>query len=162
MSSILLVVESKRGSARLAAEWIAEGLQDYDLVDLKTEKIEDISEYKKVVIGSGILAGQAYKGVKNFVKQFRSEILRKQLYLFITHLEEGEGIEADFRSAYDEEILDHTTHRSGVGGRLRLSDLNFLMRSIMKNINKKRDLDLENFDSMNQERCKKFAKIVMK
>jgi menaquinone-dependent protoporphyrinogen IX oxidase len=161
MDSILLVVESKRGSARLAAEWIANGLPDVTVVDLKSDKIYDISPYSKVVIGTGILAGQAYGKVKLFIKQFRQELLSKQLYLFITHLFEGEGIEADFQSAFDAEILEHASHRAGVGGKLRLAEVNFLMRSFVKKIGDEHGMDLTNRDTMRREACDEFAKVVI-
>ena len=155
---ILVAYASKRGSARQAAQWIAAELgDDCDLVDLKASPGIDIEAYGTVVLGSGIMAGSAYPPLERFIKRNREKLVFKDLCLFITHLEKGEGIEKDFQSAFDEGLLKRARVRMGVGGRLILSQLNFLYRMIFRRISKNKGVDLDNYDSLSREACAEFA-----
>ena len=155
---ILVAYASKRGSARQAAEWIAEELGgDCDLVDLKTSPGIELSGYGTVVLGSGIIAGRAYPPLERFIKRNREELVFKDICFFITHLERGEGIEKDFQSAFDVDLLKHVRVKMGVGGRLILSQLNFFYRMIFRRLSKKKGVDLDNYDSLSREACAEFA-----
>ena len=158
---VLLVYESKRGSAQQAAEWIAEELGICNLIDLKKDGIpREISRYEAIIIGTGIMAGKAYPKVRKFIQIHKSTLLAKDLYLFITHLEEGEGVEKDFETSFDEDILAHAKQRLGVGGRLRLQKLNFILRKIMKMLGEKAGRDFTDYDTLSQEACREFARSV--
>jgi len=94
---ILIAYASKRGSARKAAEC--------DIVDLKKSPPSNLEQYGTVVLGSGILAGKVYRPLQRFIDEHSEELNDKCICLFITHLEEGDGIEKDFRTAFKEEFL---------------------------------------------------------
>ena len=160
--NILLVYQSKRGSAQQAAEWIAETLPECDVVDLGKRGIKpDPAEYETVVIGTGMEAGSAYKQIQKFIKQHRDTLLQKELALFITHLAEGEDkIEEDFTNAFDADFLNHARVRAGLGGRLRLKELNFMLRTLMRKIGESQDQDLANYDTLSREACVEFARKV--
>jgi len=155
---VLVAYASKRGSARQAAEWIAEELGDRcDLVDLKQNPRVDLQPYDVIVLGTGIVAGNAYGPVKKFIEKRRDELADKNICLFITHLAEGEEIEQDFRSAFSEEFLARSRIRAGLGGRLKMGQLNFFLRLIMKKITKEDGRDLTDYDSLSHEACIRFA-----
>lgn len=156
----LVVYATRRGSARQAAEWIAGDLDDCDLVDLKDNPNVDISRYDTIVIGSGILAGKAYPPVRKFIKRRKNQLAEKDVCLFITHLEGGEGVAGDFESAFDKSFLEQARVRMGVGGRLRMSQLNFFLRAIMKRFAEKADKDLSDYDTLSKEACEEFARLV--
>jgi menaquinone-dependent protoporphyrinogen oxidase len=159
---ILLVYQSSRGSTQQAAEWIAAELPDVKLINLAREKPpEDLEVYNTIIVGSGIFAGRAYKKVRLFVDKNRELLLRKDLCLFITHLEEDEGIELDFQSAFDEELLEHARHRQGVGGRLNINKVNILFRPMVHMIAREKNIDMKNHDTLSQEACKEFAAKVL-
>jgi menaquinone-dependent protoporphyrinogen oxidase len=158
---VLLVYESKRGSAQQAAQWIAEELGSCNIIDLNKNGIpRDISGYEAIIIGTGILAGKAYPKVRKFIQTHKSTLLAKDLYLFITHLEEGDGVEKDFETAFDKDILVHAKQRRGVGGRLRLQKLNFILRKIIKTIGEKAGRDFTDYDTLSQDACREFARSV--
>ena len=157
--NVLLVFQSKRGSARQAAEWIAEALPGCDLVDLG-KRDADPANYSTVILGTGIFAGNAYSRLKRFIKHYRDTLLQKDIAIFITHLEEGEGIEKDFRSAFDADLLAHARVRAGVGGKLNLNKLNFFFRGIMKKMGEEKGVDFTNYDTLNRDACEEFARQV--
>jgi menaquinone-dependent protoporphyrinogen oxidase len=158
---VLIAYASKRGSARQAAEWIAQELGDCcDLVDLQQNHKVDLQPYKVVVLGSGIFAGNVYKPLKKFIETRHDELSNKDICLFITHLEKGEGIERDFRSAFTEEFLARARVREGLGGRLKAAQLNFFFRLIMKKAAKEAGMDFSNFDNLSHQTCINFARMV--
>jgi menaquinone-dependent protoporphyrinogen oxidase len=155
---VLVAYASKRGSARQAAEWIAEELGDCcDLVNLQGSRKVNLQPYQVVVLGSGILAGSVYKPLKKFIKARNEELAGKDICLFITHIAEGEEIEKDFRSAFEEEFLARARVREGLGGRLKLGQLNFFLRLIMKKIEKEAGKDYSDYDNLSHEACVNFA-----
>lgn len=158
---ILTAYTSKRGSARQAADWIAEELGgNVDVIDLASQSEIDLGLYDTIVLGTGIVAGKAYKPLTKFIERRRRELKSKDICLFITHLEEGDGIERDFESAFDEEFLNSVRVRIGVGGRLRISQLNFFIRMIFRQISKKSGKDFTEYDTLSRERCASFAEQV--
>lgn len=162
VKKILLIYESSRGSAAQAAEWIAEELPDVTMVNVRDEPLpEYAAEYDTIILGTGIVAGQAYKQTRKLLKKQRDLLLAKELFLFITHLEDGEGIELDFQSAFDEEILEHAAYRKGVGGWLNIKKVNIFARPIMHMIAKDKGIDIHNHDNLNREACKELAQAVL-
>ncbi len=158
---ILIAYATKRGSAKQAAEWIAEELGDVcDLIDLKKQRKVDIGPYKTIVLGSGIQIGRAYKPLNRFIKRFSEELKSKDVCIFLTHLEEGEGIENDFRSAFDTDFLHRARVRMGVGGRIRLKELNFLLRMTMRRMGEETGKDFEDYDTLSREECIHFVRLV--
>ena len=157
-SEYVVAYASKRGSAREAAGWIAEELGGADLVDLKANADFDMSKYRTVVLGTGILAGKAYPPMRKFIRRRRTELVQKDVCLFITHLEEGEGIERDFQTAFEPDFLRMVRVRKGVGGRVRLSQLNFLLRKILRSLGEKAGKDFTDYDTLSREACREFAR----
>lgn len=155
---VLIAYASKRGSARKAAEWIAAELGPIaDIVDLKKSPPSGLKQYGTVVLGSGILAGKVYRPLQRFIDKHSEELNDKCICLFITHLEEGDGIEKDFRAAFKEEFLARARVRAGVGGRLKLKEINFFLRLIMKKISREAGKDFSNYDTLSREACIEFA-----
>jgi menaquinone-dependent protoporphyrinogen IX oxidase len=157
-SRFLVAFASKRGSARQAAEWIADELRDAEIVDLASIGGVDLYRYGTVVLGTGILAGKAYPPFKRFIKRYRAELAEKDICLFITHLEEGEGIERDFQSAFDAGFLKQVRVRAGVGGRVSLDRLNPIVRFIMRRIAQSAGKDFTDYDTLSREACAEFAR----
>ena len=155
---VLVAYASKRGSTRQAAEWIAEELGDCcDLADLKKNPGVDLQPYKVLVLGSGIFAGNVYGPLKKFIEKRGDDLADKDICLFITHLAEGEEIEQDFRSAFSEEFLARARIRTGLGGRLKMGQLNFFLRLIMKKMAKEAGKDYTDYDGLSHEACIRFA-----
>jgi menaquinone-dependent protoporphyrinogen oxidase len=87
MSKALIVYGTRYGATALTSEEIAdvfrqEGL-DVRVVNLKDEKVKDISEYELVVVGSGIRIGKWTKEPEKFLKKFQKELANKKVAIFV-------------------------------------------------------------------------------
>jgi menaquinone-dependent protoporphyrinogen IX oxidase len=69
-------------SEEIADVFRQEGL-DVKVVNLKDEKVKDISEYDLVVVGSGIQINKWTKEPKKFLKKFQKELAKKKVALFV-------------------------------------------------------------------------------
>ena len=69
----LIAYETKGGATEEAARKIADVLRskyqlEVDLVDLKEQKVPDISQYRNVVVGGGVRGGRIYSKALKFLK----------------------------------------------------------------------------------------------
>ena len=87
MTKALIVYGTRYGATEMTAEEIAdvfrqEGL-DVKVVNLKDEKVKDITDYYLVLIGSGIKIKKWTKEPEQFLKKFQKELAEKKTALFI-------------------------------------------------------------------------------
>jgi menaquinone-dependent protoporphyrinogen IX oxidase len=87
MSKALIVYGTRYGATEMTATEIAdvfrqEGL-DVKVVNLKKDKVNDISEYELVIVGSGIQIHKWTKEPEKFLKKFRKELAKKKVALFV-------------------------------------------------------------------------------
>ncbi|MFX1537722.1 MAG: flavodoxin domain-containing protein [Promethearchaeota archaeon] len=88
MSKALIVYGTRYGATAMTSNEIAdvfrqEGL-DVKVVNLKDEKVKDISEYDLVVVGSGIRIKKWTKEPEKFLKKFQKELAKKKTAIFIS------------------------------------------------------------------------------
>jgi menaquinone-dependent protoporphyrinogen oxidase len=88
MAKALIVYGTRYGATAMTSEEIAdvfrqEGL-DVRVVNLKDEKVKDISEYELVVVGSGIRIKKWTKEPERFLKKFQKELAKKKTAIFIS------------------------------------------------------------------------------
>lgn len=82
MSETVVIFASKFGCTKNVAQYIAERI-DADIFDLKTQFIIDLSHFKRVLIGTGIYAGQPNKAVVEFIKENDGQLHGRRVGLFI-------------------------------------------------------------------------------
>jgi menaquinone-dependent protoporphyrinogen oxidase len=87
MTKALIVYGTRYGATELTANEIAdvfrqEGL-DTKAVNLKDEKVKDITDYDLVVVGSGIKIKKWTKEPEQFLKKFQKELANKKTAIFI-------------------------------------------------------------------------------
>jgi menaquinone-dependent protoporphyrinogen oxidase len=87
----LIAYETKGGATEEAAQKIAEILRskyqlEVDLVDLKEQKVPDLSQYRNLVIGGDVRAGRVYDKVLKFLENDRSG---KRVAFFVSSAEEA-------------------------------------------------------------------------
>jgi menaquinone-dependent protoporphyrinogen oxidase len=88
MTKVLIVYGTRYGATAMTSEEIAdvfrrEGL-DVRVVNLKEDKVKDISEYELVVVGSGIKIKKWTKEPEKFLKKFQKELANKKTAIFIS------------------------------------------------------------------------------
>lgn len=84
----LIVYGTRYGATGETSEEIAKVLReegfDVKVLNLKQEKVKDISEYDLVIVGSGIQMGKWTSEADDFLKKFRAELAKKKVALFVS------------------------------------------------------------------------------
>ena len=87
MTKTLIVYGTRYGATASTAEEITELLRqeglDVNLVNLKKDKVKDITEYELIIVGSGIRIGKWTKEPEKFLKKFQKELAKKKTALFV-------------------------------------------------------------------------------
>jgi len=87
MSKTLIVYGTRYGVAASTSEDIAETLSkegvDVKVVNLKKDKVKDITEYELVIVGSGIQIHKWTGEGEKFLKKFQKELAKKKVALFV-------------------------------------------------------------------------------
>jgi menaquinone-dependent protoporphyrinogen IX oxidase len=83
----LIVYGTRYGATASTSEDIAETLRkegfDVKVVDLKKDKVKDITEYELIIVGSGIQINRWTKEPEKFLKKFQKELTKKKVALFV-------------------------------------------------------------------------------
>lgn len=87
MTNVLIVYGTRYGATASTSEEIAktltqEGL-DVKVVNLKKEKVKNITEHELVIIGSGIQIHKWTKEPEKFLGKFQKELAKKKVALFV-------------------------------------------------------------------------------
>lgn len=87
MTRALIVYGTRYGATEMTSKEIAdvfrqEGL-DVKVINLKGEKVKDVSEYELVVVGSGIQIHKWTGEPEKFLKKFQKELAKKKVALFV-------------------------------------------------------------------------------
>jgi menaquinone-dependent protoporphyrinogen IX oxidase len=82
----LIAYETKGGATEEAARKIADALRskyqlEVDLVDLKKQKMPDLSLYKNVVVGGGVRSGRVYSKALKFLE---NDLSGKKVAFFVS------------------------------------------------------------------------------
>ncbi len=86
--SVLVAYGTRYGATAETAEEIARVLSnegfEVKLVDVKKEKVKDISEYALIIVGSGMQIDRWTKESEGFLKRFHHQLKSKKLALFVS------------------------------------------------------------------------------
>jgi len=87
MTKALIVYGTRYGATAKTSEEIAEVLRqeglDVRVVNLKEDKVKDITEYGLVIVGSGIQIGKWTKEPEKFLEKFQKELVKKKAAIFV-------------------------------------------------------------------------------
>ncbi len=87
MTKALLVYGTRYGATADTSEVIADVLRqegfEVRVVDAKKDKVQSISEFELVIVGSGIRMGSWTKEPEKFLEKFQKELAKKKLALFV-------------------------------------------------------------------------------
>ena len=85
---VLIAYGTRYGATTGTAEEIARVLREKSfevkVVNLKEEKVKDISEYELVIIGSGMKMDMWTSKTKAFLKKFSTELNKKKVAIFVS------------------------------------------------------------------------------
>ncbi len=84
----LLIYATRYGATALTAQEIAKTLREehfeVKVVDAKTEKIQDISEFELVIVGGGLKMGKWTRETDAFLKNFQKDLAQKKVAIFVS------------------------------------------------------------------------------
>jgi menaquinone-dependent protoporphyrinogen oxidase len=87
MSKVLIVYGTRYGAAAETSEIIAQVLRqagaDVKVINLKTEKVRDITGYDLVIVGSGIRINKWAGAAEKFLTKFQKELTKTKTALFV-------------------------------------------------------------------------------
>jgi len=84
----LIVYGTRYGATAGTSEEIAKVLREEGfnvrIFNAKEEKVDDISEYELIIVGSGMKIDRWTKEPENFLKKFRKELSKKKVAVFVS------------------------------------------------------------------------------
>lgn len=87
-TKILIAYGTRYGATTSTAEEISKVLQgegfEVKVVNLKEEKVKDISKFELVIIGSGMKMDMWTSKAKAFLKKFSTELKKKKVAIFVS------------------------------------------------------------------------------
>lgn len=114
---------------------------DVEIVNLREEKIKDISEFDLIVAASGIRMGKWVSEAEDFLKKFQKEFEKKKLALFVSTMKtvaEREGKTEEVAKSHKVALEDKVTKYDlkpimlgFFGGVIDYGKMGFLMRRTM-------------------------------
>lgn len=88
MTKALIVFGTRYGITANTSDVIADTLRqvgfEVRIVNAKKDKVQSISEFDLVIVGSGIQMGRWTKEPENFLKKFQNELSKKKVALFVS------------------------------------------------------------------------------
>lgn len=88
MTKALIVFGTRYGITANTSDVIADTLRqvgfEVRIVNAKKDKVQSISEFDLVIVGSGIQMGRWTKEPESFLKKFQNELSKKKVALFVS------------------------------------------------------------------------------
>lgn len=132
---ILLVYSTKYGSTKKCAELIANEISCEHKIMSVSQAKSKIKDFETIIIGGSVYMGKIRKDITHFCKHNMSILLQKKLILF-TCCYTAKETEGFFASIFDEQLIDHATYVTAVGGELNYHNMNYVYRKMFELLNK--------------------------
>ena len=140
-----MVYATRYGATTGTSEEIAKILRedgfDVKVVNAKKDRVNDISEYELIVVGSGMQMGKWTSEAEDFLKKFHKELSQKKLALFVSSMKsvsEREGkiddVAESRKVALEDKVAQYNLQPIALGffgGVIDYNKMNFLMRRTM-------------------------------
>lgn len=133
MKNYLIVYMSHHGTTRKVAKQIQEkfGIENAAIVDLEKENIQNLDDYKTIVIGGSIYMGSLQKKIKQFLEENKGILLKKKLGLFICFMNRKNCLSL-FEKAFPADLRNKAIAKGLFGGELIFKELNFFEKFIVR------------------------------
>ncbi len=152
MTRTLIVFGSRRGSTRSCAELIQRTIGgSAELADV-ARGIPDLRGCDRIFIGANAFSSKLNKRVIRFVRDRLSQLLDKEVHLFMCSGSRNEAEErALFESSYPGELLMRARTMRNLGGRLETGRESALIRLVLRRMGK------EDYDTIRPEEIASWA-----
>lgn len=131
-----IIYTSHHGTTEKVARFLADKLkQEVVLIPLKKIKNPDLKPYDRVILGGSIYVGTIQKRMKKFIEAYRSELLQKEIGLFICCMDpHKEKQEQEFELAFPDELKLIAKAKAVMGGEFSFERMNFLEKIVVKKL----------------------------
>lgn len=127
-------------------------------VNLTKEQVPDLSSFDTVVIGGPIYVGKTLKPLTAYMQQNLEMLKQKRLALFLCAGEQVPAqIEKMINTNFPPELCSQALYKGAMGGELKMENVGFLMKFILKNFIKVK----ENYSRLSEESIVALAKAVI-
>ncbi len=131
----ILIYLSKHGTTEKVARQMHSLLGDeFLLINLKTTKLPELSQYDTIIIGGSIHAGSIQKEIHLLCKNNLTLLLQKQLGLFLCCMYEGEVAKQEFNAAFPNSLIAHAKTTAITGGEFLFSEMSWIEKVIVRKI----------------------------
>jgi menaquinone-dependent protoporphyrinogen oxidase len=151
----LIAYATRYGATAGTSEEIAKVLREegfnVTVLNLKEEKVKDISSFDLVVVGSGLQMGKWVGDAEDFLKRFHQTLAQKKVALFASSMKpamEREGKTADLeklrKGVLDDKATKYGLHPLSMvmfGGCVDYNKMNFILRRGMGAIKAQLEMD---------------------
>lgn len=131
----IIIYASNHGTTQDVAIRISKEIrsQNIQIVNVKEAIKLDLSSYEMILLGCSIHAGNVQPSMKKFCKNHLSELLQKQIGLFICCLN-TEELDKNRAVAFPEKLTNHAFTFKFMGGEYRIEKMNYFEKLILKKI----------------------------
>lgn len=131
----LIVYATKHGFTKECAIKLSKKLDgDFDILNLKENKISTIEQYDSVIIGGPIYAGQIIKEVKEFCEKNLNQLSDKKIGLFVCGMSDKDKMNLYLEQAFPEKLRSNALAKGDFGGSFVFKSMNFFERFIIKHM----------------------------
>lgn len=133
----LIIYSTRHGCTEECATKLEKQLNnDTELINIKKQKLDNLGNYEKVIIGGSIHAGHIQKRIKKFCQENLDTLKHKKIGLFLCCMEEGETAQKQFQEAFPTELIEHAIATGIFGGAFNFERMNFIEKAIIKKVAK--------------------------
>ncbi len=122
---------TEKVSSRIAAKFPNE---EVDIVNLRKQKLNDLTPYKRVIIGGSIHMGKVHKKTSLFIEKYHKELLQKDLALFLCCMEKDRVAQEQFDLAFPEDIRNKAISKGLLGFEYVFEKMSFIEKVMLKKI----------------------------
>lgn len=108
---------------------------EVDIINIKKQKISDISGYERVIIGGSIYMAQIQKEIKAFLNKSVNELLNKEIGLFLC-CGFADHFEMHLNFVFPALLIEKAKAKECFGGEIVMEKLSFLHKLITKAVSK--------------------------
>lgn len=128
---------SKHGTTKKIVDYVEHKLQVVDVYDIKTMP-ENIKSFDDIMLFTPVYAGSIPRKVKVFINENKSNLLDKNLSIFLcgaNEKDEKRVIDMNFHDT----VIEHANFIKYIGGGFNFDELNFLEKLAVKILAKQKE-----------------------
>lgn len=153
----LIIYSSKYGAVEKCAKLIQERLDGTtQLINLKTDSVNDFEAYDTVLIGGSVYAGKFQEALRKFATDHQDGLCKKKLGIFLLCKDEGEKVQEYMESNLPKCIVDHAQVKVHLGHEINLEKMNFLEKTLLKTFFKIK----KSYSQINQDAISELANTI--